>query len=502
MTIPRYQFTFDSSTCSGCKACQVACKDRNGLETGRLWRRVYEVGGGGWRQQGAAWVADTFAYNLSVSCNHCQQPICAEVCPTQAITQRPDGIVLLDEGRCIGCKYCSWACPYGAPQYDPARGCMSKCNFCVENLAQGLPPACVAACGLRSLEYSLDGGSSNGRVAVVPPLPDPGWTEPALQIIPHRDAVRAQSAPLRVANQEEVRPAGHGSELPLALFTVLAQLAAGLALAAGAIYLGGARWIGPLTAQGLALPALLAAGAALGLGMLLSLGHLGRPWRAYRALYGLRSSWLSREILLAGLFAAGLAAFTGLLALQPGSPALPAAYAWSGLSGLGLVYAMLRVYRQRTLPAWDTWRTAAAFFLTAALLGLLGAGALLAPAAARLAAMPGESLRGSLEAWVRGGALAAVLLLAVDWVLQGWFERQSGGAERARRRRAPTGFPGATPGLGQVCSLGALICLLPLLLSQASTWLPILFIPAFQLALVGQFLGRMQFYRVLEQRRL
>ncbi len=85
---PRYAFHFDSSACAGCKACQIACKDKHGLEVGRLWRRVYEVTGGGWQRDGDAWSPDVFAFHLSIACNHCARPICAEVCPARALRQR------------------------------------------------------------------------------------------------------------------------------------------------------------------------------------------------------------------------------------------------------------------------------------------------------------------------------------------------------------------------------------------------------------------------------
>src|SRR5512142_461843 len=109
----QYAFYFDSSACSGCKACQAACKDKHGLPVGVLWRRVYEVTGGGWRREGAAWISTVFAYNLSLGCTHCERPMGVEVGPAGAYSKRPDGIVLLDAHRCLGCKYCTWACPYG-----------------------------------------------------------------------------------------------------------------------------------------------------------------------------------------------------------------------------------------------------------------------------------------------------------------------------------------------------------------------------------------------------
>ena len=202
----QYAFYFDSSACSGCKACQAACKDKNHLPVGLLWRRVYEVTGGGWTRSGAAWVSTVFAYNISLACNHCERPICVEVCPARAYTRRADGIVLLDEEKCIGCKYCSWACPYGAPQYDEQAGHMTKCNLCADNLDAGLPPACVAACPLRALDFGdrTDLEARYGTVNVVYPLPQADLTEPALVITPHKDTARATSEPAQIGNREEV----------------------------------------------------------------------------------------------------------------------------------------------------------------------------------------------------------------------------------------------------------------------------------------------------------
>ena len=149
----QYAFSFDARFCSGCKACQAACKDKNNLPTDVLWRRVIEVSGGTWQKEESAWNNTVFAYNLSISCNHCVYPKCAGVCPTDAYELRDDGIVFLDTQKCMGCGYCAWACPYGAPQYNAEAGHMTKCDFCLDNLEQGLPPACVAACPMRVLDY-------------------------------------------------------------------------------------------------------------------------------------------------------------------------------------------------------------------------------------------------------------------------------------------------------------------------------------------------------------
>ena len=199
-------FHFDSSACSGCKACQMACKDRHGLRTGLLWRRVYEVTGGSWLRRGGAWLSSVYAYSMSLACNHCEKPICVEICPTGALYKRDDGIVLIDSGKCIGCKYCSWACPYGALQYDAEAGQMTKCTFCVEDLDAGLPPACVAACPLRALDFGdrSELEARYGSCEPIYPLPDFELTEPALTVQPHRDAVQADDASARIGNEEEV----------------------------------------------------------------------------------------------------------------------------------------------------------------------------------------------------------------------------------------------------------------------------------------------------------
>ncbi len=199
-------FYFDAASCSGCKACQAACKDKHYLPVGILWRRVYEVSGGGWTQRGAAWLSTVFAYNVSLACNHCERPICVEVCPAGAISKRPDGIVLIDSDKCIGCKYCSWACPYGAPQYDEQAGHMTKCTLCADHIDAGLPPACVAACPMRALDYG-DKDELQIRYGIkrdIYPLPEPSLTEPALVISPHQEAARAKSETARIGNREEV----------------------------------------------------------------------------------------------------------------------------------------------------------------------------------------------------------------------------------------------------------------------------------------------------------
>jgi anaerobic dimethyl sulfoxide reductase subunit B (iron-sulfur subunit) len=204
--VRQWAFYFDSSLCSGCKACQGACKDKNDLAPGVLWRRVYEVQGGGWKRSGPLWLPSIITYNLSMSCHHCENPICAPSCPTKAVFKRQDGIVFIDTSACIGCRYCEWACPYGAIQFDEYTRLATKCDFCWDLLEQGRPPACVAACPMRALDF---GDLEELRkkylgTSEIFPLPDTKETRPAVIIKPHRDAAKANADTAEVANWEEI----------------------------------------------------------------------------------------------------------------------------------------------------------------------------------------------------------------------------------------------------------------------------------------------------------
>jgi anaerobic dimethyl sulfoxide reductase subunit B len=365
-----YAFSFDASACSGCKACQEACKDKNNLPAGVLWRRVIEVTGGGWHVAGSAWDNNVFAYNLSLACSHCTHPKCAGVCPTNAYTVRPDGIVLLNSSLCMGCGYCAWACPYGAPQYNPDQGIMTKCDFCFDRLDVGQPPACVAACPLRVLNSGLmEEPLVEGLKALwqIPPsehpfpLPEYSRTQPHLAIKQHA----GMGSPLEktVSNREEIKPPQPGkifagpalNEPPLVVFTLSIQMAVGMV-------------VGMLAVPIIPLPLLLAIGLLLAVAGLSSFLHLGRKRNAWRALSNLKKSWLSREAGLTIFFGAAWALSICLKWFHQDSPV-----GWLlGFLGCYLLYSMSQIYRLKAVPSWNTWRTLTAFILSAVTLGSLG----------------------------------------------------------------------------------------------------------------------------------
>ncbi len=203
----QYGFYFNVNDCSGCKACQIACKDKNELPIGIKWRRVFEYGGGNWVQDGDFQVpSNLFAYFVSSACMHCEAAPCVDVCPTSAMTKRDDGIVYIETSKCIGCGYCGWACPYGAPQFDEEAGVMTKCNMCMDLVDQGKKPACVDGCPLRALDFGelSELRAKYGWFNDPAPLPDGGYTRPSLVVTPSRHTQSSGNATGKMLNLEEV----------------------------------------------------------------------------------------------------------------------------------------------------------------------------------------------------------------------------------------------------------------------------------------------------------
>lgn len=129
-----YALVIDTGKCTGCQACVEACNQRNNLPDGQSYIRPKVKG-----DEHVTWY-------LMIQCQHCADPPCATVCPTNATYVREDGVVLIDEKLCVGCKYCIYACPYDARIFDTHRGVADKCWLCLDWVLAGGEPACVQAC--------------------------------------------------------------------------------------------------------------------------------------------------------------------------------------------------------------------------------------------------------------------------------------------------------------------------------------------------------------------
>jgi len=190
--VPEQQLGFihNNVDCIGCRACEIACKDKNGLAAGPRFRRVQYIEGGIF--------PNVFAFKINMSCNHCADPACLPTCPTGAIFKRADnGVVDIDSTLCIGCRKCEAACPYGAPQFDPDENVVKKCNMCIDELEAGRKPYCVSACMMRVLDIGpideLRAGTYDTKavgpndvvVDQVKSMADPDLTHPSIVFVAH-----------------------------------------------------------------------------------------------------------------------------------------------------------------------------------------------------------------------------------------------------------------------------------------------------------------------------
>ena len=155
----RFGMLVDLRKCIGCQACTVSCSVENQPPIGQFRTTVlqYEIN----KDDGSA----PAMVSLPRLCNHCDEPPCVPVCPVQATFQRTDGIVLVDNERCVGCGYCVQACPYDARFINHETQTADKCTFCEHRLEAGLLPACVESCvgGARVIGDLNDQGSEINR---------------------------------------------------------------------------------------------------------------------------------------------------------------------------------------------------------------------------------------------------------------------------------------------------------------------------------------------------
>lgn len=423
-------FEVDLSRCSGCKACVAACHSLNGLDDRETWRDVGLLVGGT--------PALPVIQHVTTACHHCVEPACMSACPVDAYEKEPiTGIVRHLDDQCIGCQYCTLACPYDVPKYQPSLGIVRKCDMCADRLRAGEAPACVQACpheAIRIRVVSQDAMRARaGQGEFLPDAFDPSYTTPTTAFLP------AGQGAFRAADGGTPHPE-HGHP-PLTAMLVLTQLAAG-----GFVLDLLARMAG--SADGVCGVGYLQACLVLGFaGLGASTAHLGRPQYAYRAIMGLRHSWLSREVLALGMFAKAAGAYVAIETLLPAMlaspgwlrPALMATVAMLGALGVGCSVMVYHAVRRRhwhaSIAGWKFAGTAAVLGLATAVACLavssevppgrlmLAAGALAMAVAAKLA-FEARDLRGDRDdgplgqaAWLLRGPLrryvAARLALGV-----------------------------------------------------------------------------------------
>ncbi len=409
----QYAFHVNLDSCTGCKACVTACHSLNGLDDTETWRSVGFLHGGT--------AIAPLQQTVTTACHHCLDPACMNGCPVGAYEKDPlTGIVKHLDDQCIGCQYCMLTCPYEVPQFNKRLGIVRKCDMCSDRLAVGEAPACVQACPNEAISIQiveqravLEDAQTD---AFLPGAPSPGITAPTTTYTSSKPLPRN----MLPADFYAVRPAHQ--HMPLVVMLVLTQLSVG-AFCVDQI-------LSPLLP-----PSLLAAlrpwqsASALGFGLLALFAanfHLGRPQFAFRAFMGVRTSWMSREIIVLGAFAGSATLYAGAVwqadhaALHPSlaflpalaremAPALGRTVAVTGVLGV-FCSVMLYVVTQRRW--WSFSLTAFKFFLTAAVLGL---SATIVIACAESIVRDG-SLSGDMAAWIVNLAAALGIVTALKLI--------------------------------------------------------------------------------------
>jgi Fe-S-cluster-containing dehydrogenase component/DMSO reductase anchor subunit len=345
----QYAFEVDLDQCTGCKACVTACHSENGLDEDETWRSV------GLLQGGTTQAPDI--QHVSTACHHCLDPACLNGCPVLAYEKSPTtGVVKHLEDQCIGCQYCTFTCAYNVPKYSKKKGIVHKCDMCISRLEVGQAPACVRACPSGAIRIKLVDVArvreNPTEYVNIPDAPDSHYTLPTTRYL------RKKEFSANMASADFYSLKTEHSHLPLVVMLVLTQLSVGAFIAL--LFLANS------------IQTTFHMAAALGAGILAlgaSVFHLGRPQYAFRAIIGLKKSWLSREIVAFGVFALSAALYIWSYALNSITWITNGLALSTVISGLFGVFASVMVYRYTKRPFWDNFGTTLKFFMTTGILG-------------------------------------------------------------------------------------------------------------------------------------
>ena len=266
-------FIFNHNMCVDCKACIAACILENDWTVKP--RSIYTYNAG--RLQSLPVI------NISMACNHCDDAVCLKGCPSEALYRDSDtGAVVVDENKCLGCRYCQWNCPYDAPRYDEKRRVISKCHLCYEGFIEGRIPACSSACPTGALAF--------GEIENLPVSSDFDWIpdkklNPSLRLTGKKSGNVPQVFPKEQFESDIHPPVVAKNNMKglwiLVVFTFMVTMLVSLTV----FSLLSGSFPNPI----LFCTATFAAG-------LVSLLHLGKISRAWRSLGNIKKSPLSREI--------------------------------------------------------------------------------------------------------------------------------------------------------------------------------------------------------------
>lgn len=311
-------FIFNEDLCVGCEACVVACTIENDVVLPLGWRKIYTTNN--------KKLPGVPLFNLSLACNHCEDPPCLNYCPANAYeTDTTTGAVLVNSSKCIGCEYCTWNCPYDAPKYNSVTGIIEKCTFCNSRILNNLVPACANLCPTGALGFTTDSSTvASTNQSSIPKAPGPAIiiNESTRENTAFIDETLFSDSALSKITTGVGSSFASLKEWPLILFTFITILLVGIAAAfeksdytdIGKVYV---------------IIAIFTAAIS-------STMHLGKRFRLLRSIINIRRSWLSREIVFFGLFA-------GLFIIDMYMVNIPQSILV--LTGLATVLSMDKIYK-------------------------------------------------------------------------------------------------------------------------------------------------------------
>lgn len=254
--------------------------NENGFQSPERWRNVLE--------SNPQHHPGLPMFYLSLACNHCDEAPCMYSCPSLAFYKDDKtGAIVHEADKCIGCKYCTWACPYDAPKFNPGTGLIEKCTFCLERIEEGLKPACANLCPVGALEFNREELSREDARDSSPVPVDIGSSLKTIKLRknkgPKMDSTLHQEVKKQPVSLPEDKKITPSEEWPLITFSLLSAWMVALFFIRQE--LGNPAWL----KWTFPIMSFLAGG--------LSLLHLGKKHRSWRAVLNFDRSWLSREIL-------------------------------------------------------------------------------------------------------------------------------------------------------------------------------------------------------------
>lgn len=278
-------FIFDQNKCVGCHACVIACMNENGFQSPDQWRNIHKS-----QEQH---FPDLPLFYLSLACNHCDDAPCLKNCPSLAYSRdEKTGAVIHNPEKCIGCKYCTWACPYDAPKYNPKKGIIEKCTFCNHRIEENIKPACANLCPVGALDFVKTDFTRQESIKSSPVPVDVGSKLLVKKLRntfgPEIDQNLFNKQNHKVIQSKKHTKISAKKEWPLIVFTILSSVLVSLFISKKAIF--------TTPVEKLIFLVFVALAATF------SLLHLGKKYRAWRSIINFKSSWLSKEIVLFCLF--------------------------------------------------------------------------------------------------------------------------------------------------------------------------------------------------------